>query len=203
MIPIRYIVFDVGKVLIHYDPELAFLDLIPDAERRQLFLAEVCSPAWNLEQDRGRRWEEAEAELIARHPEDAALIRAFRARWPLMVPYACEGTVTILERLVAQGWDVTFLTNFHDETFRDARRRYPFLDWSRGATVSAEIGLLKPDPAIYAHHAGSFGLAPAATLFIDDSPANVEGARAAGWQAVRFVAPERLRQDLAAHGIAA
>ena len=202
MTAIRHIVFDIGRVLIHYDPELAFLDLIPDAERRRRFLAEVCSPEWNLEQDRGRRWEEAEAELIARHPEDADLIRAFRARWPLMVPHAHEGTVAILESLVAQGRDVTFLTNFHDETFQHARRRYPFLDLGRGATVSAEIGLLKPDPAIYAHHAESFRLAPAATLFIDDSPANVEGARAAGWQAVRFLSPERLRTDLAAYGIA-
>lgn len=201
MTAIRHIVFDIGRVLIHYDPELAYLELIPDAERRRRFLAEVCSPAWNLEQDRGRRWEDAEAQLIAAHPKEEAFIRAFRRSWPLMVPHAIEGSVAILERLIDEGWDVTLLTNFHDETFRDALRRYPFLASPRGVTVSAEIGLLKPDPAIYAHHAAAFGLGPAVTLFIDDSPANVAGAQEAGWQAVLFTGPERLREDLAGFGV--
>jgi len=198
MTAIRHIVFDIGRVLIHYDPELAYLELIPDAERRRWFLANICTPAWNLEQDRGRGWEEAEAELIAAHPEEESLVRAFRQNWPLMVPHAYEGSVAILEWLIDEGWDVTLLTNFHDETFRDALRRYPFLSRPRGATVSAEIGVLKPDPAIYAHHANVFGLDPAATFFIDDSAANVAGAREAGWQAVLFTGPEQLREDLAA-----
>ena len=108
-----------------------------------------------------------------------------------------------MKRLVAEGRDVTLLTNFNDETFAEARSRYPFLDLARGATVSALVGLLKPEREIFDHHATTFGLDPGASLFIDDSQANVDGARAAGWQAVQFVDPARLQADLADFGIAA
>ncbi len=200
---IHHIVFDVGHVLIHWDPDVVYRDLIADETRRGWFLTEVCSPEWNLEQDRGRSWAAGEAELIARFPAEEDLIRAYRKRWLEMIPYALEGSVAILEGFVAEGRDVTLLTNFNDDTFDEARPRYPFLDLARGATVSALVGLLKPEREIYDHHAQTFGLDPGATLFIDDSPTNVEGARAAGWHAVQFVDPARLRADLAEFGLTA
>ncbi|MEX6504857.1 HAD family hydrolase [Jiella sp. M17.18] len=198
---IAHVVFDIGKVLIHYDPHLAFFEILPDAAERAAFLAEVCSHEWNLEQDRGRSWEEAEAEAIARHPDRADEIRAFRTNWAKMVPYAYDDTVAILRELLAAGVDVTMLTNFASDTFREAQGIYPFLTESRGVTVSGDIRLIKPDRAIYDHHVESFGLTPGNTLFIDDSAANVEGARAAGWQAIQFVAPHQLRADLKALGL--
>ena len=198
---IHHIVFDVGRVLIHWDPELLYRDLIADETRRRWFLSEVCSPEWNLEQDRGRSWAAGESELIARFPAEEKLIRAFRERWLEMAPHALEESVAILEDFVAEGRDVTLLTNFNDDTFIEARARYPFLDLPRGVTVSALVGLLKPEREIYDHHVQTFGLDAGATLFIDDSPANVDGARAAGWQAVLFVDPARLRADLADFGI--
>lgn len=201
MTEIRHIVFDIGKVLIHYDPELPFRRLIPDPARRAWFLSEVCSPAWNVEQDRGRPWREAEALLIERHPGEEELIRAFRRHWHEMVPHAYEDSVAQLERLVAAGHDVTMLTNFAADTFAEARMRFPFLALARGVTVSGEVGLLKPDAAIYRLHAERFGLTPAATLFIDDSAKNVEGARAAGWRAVPFSDARTLASDLAACGL--
>ena len=200
---IRHIVFDVGRVLIHWDPEIPYRDLIADEARRRWFLSEVCSPEWNLEQDRGRSWAAGEAELIARFPAEETLIRAFRERWSEMIPHALEKNVAILEGLVAQGRDVTLLTNFNDETFAETRARYPFLDLPRGATVSALVGLLKPERAIFDYHAQTFQLNPGVTLFIDDNSANVEGARAAGWQAVQFHGPARLQVDLADLGLAA
>jgi len=201
MSKIRHIVFDIGKVLIHYDPELPFLALIPDDAKRAWFLGEVCTPAWNIEQDRGRPWQEAEALLVERFPQEEELIRAFRRHWPEMVPYAYDDSIAILERLVDAGHDVTMLTNFAADTFAEARARYPFLGLARGVTVSGEVGVLKPDAAIYAIHAERFGLTPAATLFIDDSAKNVEGARAAGWQALLFSDAETLERDLAACGL--
>ena len=78
MTKIEHIVFDVGKVLVHWDPELVYLNLIPDADERTHFLTKICSPEWNAEQDRGRDWGEAEDLLIAEHPEKAELIRAYR-----------------------------------------------------------------------------------------------------------------------------
>lgn len=201
MTPIRHIVFDIGKVLIHYDPDIPFSRIIPDAGRRAFFFAHVCTPAWNIEQDRGRSWSEAEALAIADHPEYEAEIRSFRACWAEMVSHAYDGTVDVLRTLLDGGHDVTMLTNFAADTFVEARAMYPFLNLSRGITVSGEIGLLKPDPRIYHHHALAFGLDPAATLFIDDSAANVEGAKSAGWQAIRFEEPARLRADLAGFGL--
>lgn len=198
---IRHIVFDIGKVLVHYDPEIPYARLIPDEEERRWFLDNVCSHDWNLEQDRGRSWREAEAELIALYPEQAENIRAFRKHWPEMVSHAYDDAVAILEETIAGGHDVTMLTNFAADTFAEARKRYSFLNRTRGVTVSGEVGLIKPDREIYDLHARTFGLEPAATLFIDDSAPNVVGARAAGWQAVQFTGAERLRESLTELGI--
>ncbi|WP_336057759.1 HAD family hydrolase [Nitratireductor sp. CH_MIT9313-5] len=201
MSEIRHIVFDIGKVLIHYDPNIPYSRLIPNEEERRWFFENVCTHEWNLEQDRGRDWTEAEALLIAEHPEHEENIRNFRKHWHEMVSHSYDDSVAILEALIAKGYDVTMLTNFAADTFSRAQEMYPFLTKSRGVTVSGEIKLIKPDTAIYDHHAKSFGLDPASTLFIDDSAANVEGARAAGWQAVQFTGAEKLRQDLRAAGI--
>ncbi len=197
---IRHIVFDIGKVLLHYDPELAYLELIQDAKERQQFLAEICTPEWNIEQDRGRSWAEAEELLISSHPDKEMLIRAWRKNWHMMVPHAIDGSVTLLRWLIAQGHDVTMLTNFAADTFIEAQARFDFLNESRGVTVSAEIGLLKPQREIYETHVKAFGLDPSTTLFIDDSAKNVEGAIAAGWHAVLFTDPQQLRADLAGFG---
>ncbi len=200
-IDINHIVFDIGKVLIHYDPHLPFSRIIPDEAERNWFFAHVCTHDWNIEQDRGRSWEEAEALLIAEHPERAAQIRAFRRYWPEMVPHAYEDSVAIMEGLIAQGRDVTMLTNFASDTFREAQVIFPFLTRPRGVTVSGDVGLIKPDIAIYETHAESFGLTPARTIFIDDTFSNVEGARAAGWHAVHFTGAQKLRSDLAGYGV--
>ena len=200
---IRHIVFDIGRVLIHYDPELPYRTIIPDADRRAWFLGNVCTGDWNVEQDRGRTWIEAEDELISRFPDEADNIRAFRRHWTEMVPYAYEDSVAILREQLDAGRDVTMLTNFASDTFREAQEIYPFLKASRGVTVSGDIRIIKPDPAIYAHHTREFGLDPAATLFIDDSEKNVAAARAFGWQAVQFEDAEQLRADLADYKLAA
>ncbi|APY13370.1 HAD-IA family hydrolase [Brucella sp. 10RB9214] len=196
--PVKHVVFDIGKVLIHYDPELAFLDIIPDAGERRWFLENICTSAWNIEQDRGRSWQEAEALLLESHPQHHDQIRAFRRNWSRMVPHAYDDSVEILRGLIAAGHDVTMLTNFASDTFREAQARFPFLTESRGVTVSGDIRLLKPDRAIYDHHVASFGLDPAATLFIDDTMHNVEGAKQAGWQAVHFTSAAKLADDLRA-----
>lgn len=202
MTEIRHIVFDIGKVLIHYDPDLAYRPLIPDETERRRFFAEICTAEWNVEQDRGRDWSDAEAELIALHPDKSDLIRAFRQNWHAMVPHAYDDSVLIMESLIADGHDVTMLTNFATDTFSEAKERFGFLKKPRGVTVSGEVGLIKPDTAIYDLHAETFALEPSATLFIDDSRPNVAGAQSAGWQAVHFTGADTLRADLARLGIA-
>jgi 2-haloacid dehalogenase len=198
---IKHIVFDIGKVLIHYDPHIPFSRLIPDEAERNWFFANVCTHDWNVEQDRGRTWTEAEALLIEIHPDRADHIRAFRKHWHEMVSHAYEDSVAIMEGLIAEGRDVTMLTNFASDTFREAQVRFPFLTRTRGVTVSGDVGLIKPDVAIYETHVTSFGLDPASTMFIDDAPANVAGAKTAGWSAVLFTGAEQLRADLSAYGL--
>ncbi|RWD61471.1 MAG: HAD family phosphatase [Mesorhizobium sp.] len=202
MTEIRHIVFDIGKVLIHYDPNIPFSRLIPDAEARKWFFDNVCTHDWNLEQDRGRTWAEAEALLVAEYPGHAENIRNFRRHWHEMVPHAYNDSVAIMVGLIEGGHDVTLLTNFAVDTLAEARQRFDFLGRPRGVTVSGEIGLIKPDRAIYDHHIATFGLEPSATLFIDDSQKNVDGAKAAGWQAVLFTDARTLQADLERLGIA-
>lgn len=200
---IRHVVFDLGQVLIQWDPEAPYRRLIPDAAERATFLGDICSPAWNHEQDRGRDWRAAEAALIARHPGKADLIRAYRAHWHEMIPGAIEPTVTVLNDLADAGVDVTALTNWAADTYLIAEERFPFLQRFRGVTVSGRVGLAKPEAAIFAHHASAFGLTPAATLFFDDNPANVAAAREAGWTAEQYVSTDTLIADLRRHGLVA
>ena len=198
---IRHVVFDLGNVLLRWDPERPFLRLIPDPVARKRFLADICNPDWLIQTDRGMDWPEAETALIARHPEEAEMIRAFRKNWHEMAPDLVEGTPEILEDLLADGRDVTALTNFAADTFLEAKPRYPILDRFRGVTVSANTGFAKPDPEIYRHHAEAFGLAPAHTLFFDDTMKNIVAAREAGWNAEQFTGADRMRADLTRYGI--
>lgn len=202
MTEIRHIVFDIGNVLIRWDPEIVYSRLIPDPEARKRFFDDVGIHEWNLEQDRGRSWTDAEAAVIAEFPHHEANIRAWRRDWHEMVPGPIEESAAILEQLIETGHDVTALTNFADDTFAEAQARFPYLQSFRGITVSAKVKLVKPDLAIYHLHAESHGLDPAGILFFDDMPANIEAARAAGWNAERFVDPATMKADLKRYGVA-
>jgi 2-haloacid dehalogenase len=199
---IHHVVFDLGQVLIRWDAEIPFRRLIPDDAARARFFDEVCTHAWNLEQDRGRSWREAEDILIAEHPQHADLIRAYRANWHDMVPGTIDENVAMVEELIDRSVDVTALTNWAADTFRETSGRFPFLTRFRGITVSGDVRMVKPDAAIYRHHAETFGLKPEATLFFDDNPANVEAARAAGWNAENYVSTDMLRADLRRYKLA-
>lgn len=198
---IDHIVFDIGKVLIQYDPHLGLQDAIPDRHQRDWFFAHVCTHEWNIEQDRGRSWANAEALLVEEFPDEAANIRAFRQNWHKMVPGSIDGSVAIMRKLIANDRDVTMLTNFASDTFIEAQHLFPFLTEPRGVTVSGDVGLIKPDVAIYEMHHGAFGLNPSRTIFIDDVPENVDAARKAGWHAVRFIDAETLKSDLEGFGV--
>lgn len=202
MSDIRHIVFDLGKVLFRWEPEIPYRRLIPDEARRRRFLDEICTGAWLLETDAGMTWEQSEDRLIARHPEEAEMIRAFRRHWPEMLPGAIDESVAVADELIADGADVTALTNWAADTFPIAEQRFPVLGRMRGITVSGRIGLTKPDLAIFRHHEKTFGLDPEATLFFDDNPHNIEAARKAGWNAELFVDPPRMKADLARYGVA-
>lgn len=202
MTDIRHIVLDIGNVLLLWERDRPYRELIPDDAERERFLREVCSMEWHLRLDEGVGIDDAIAEVTAKFPHEAELIGAYKSRWLDTLPGAIQGTVDILEALVQQGRDVTALTNFNQDLFRLTVPAYPFLELFRGVTVSGERKMVKPDPAIYAHHAEAFGLEPQATLFFDDSAKNIDAARKAGWHAELFTTPEQMRADLARYGIA-
>jgi 2-haloacid dehalogenase len=194
------IVFDVGNVLIAWDPRNLYRKVFDDPARMEWFLAEVCHHDWNLEQDRGRLFAEAVAERIAVHPHLATEIRAFDERWPEMLDGAIDGSVAILEQIRAAGVPNYAITNFSAEKFGLARQMFPFLDGFDGTIVSADERLVKPDPAIYRLLLDRYGLVASDCVFIDDSVKNVEGAREVGMHALHFRTPERLAEELSRLG---
>lgn len=190
------VLFDLGNVLIDWNPRHLYRRLIDDEVRMERFLAEVCNHDWNIQMDGGKPFAQGVAELSRRHPEEAALIEAFWTRWPEMLGGAIAGTVDLLAALRANGLRVHALTNWSAETFPHARHRFGFLNWFEHIVVSGEIGLVKPDPAIFRHAIERCRLEPARTLFIDDSPVNVAGATAVGLQTHHFTGAAALRAIL-------
>jgi 2-haloacid dehalogenase len=196
-------VFDLGGVLIDWDPRHLYRGLFDDEAAMEAFLTEVVTPEWNARQDAGRPLSEAIAELVARHPGQRDLIEAFQRRWPETLGGAIDGTVAIVRRLRASGTRVLALSNWSAETFPIARRRFPFLAWFDGIVISGEVGAIKPDPRILEHLIDEHGVDPTAAVFIDDRPANVDAARRHGFTAIRFVDPPTLRRDLRQLGLPA
>jgi 2-haloacid dehalogenase len=194
-------VFDIGNVLIRWDPRNLYRKLIADERAREDFLARICTPDWNLEMDRGRSFAEGVADRVALFPEHETLIRAFDERWLETLGGAIEESVAILEELRAAGVPTYAITNFSREKFAVTREQYPFLDGFHGIVVSAHEQLLKPDRRIYETLCERHGLTPRDCIFIDDNLDNVEGARAFGMRGHHFQAADALRADLKRQGL--
>ncbi|MEM8703471.1 MAG: HAD family phosphatase [Pseudomonadota bacterium] len=199
---ITTVVFDIGNVLIEWNPEHLYKKLIPDTGERALFLETVCTPEWNLQQDLGRTWEDAVQSLSAAHPDKQDLIAAYSERWHEMVPGEVPGVRSLLFELKSRGTPVYAITNFSSEKFVEAQARFPFLKSSfLDIVVSAEERLLKPDPQIYRVLFDRNALAPETCFFIDDSAANVDAARSVGMAAHHFQSAAALEEDLKRHGL--
>jgi HAD superfamily hydrolase (TIGR01509 family) len=180
----RVIVFDIGNVLLDWDPRHLYRRIFSDAERMEWFLENVCHQTWNREQDRGRAWADAVAERIAVHPDWEDEIRAFDARWHETVAGEIEVNVRLLESLKAAGWPLYSITNFSREKFAECLVRHPFMGLFDGIVVSAHDGLMKPEPAIYRVLLDRYHLKAAECLLIDDVLENCEGAEAVGMRAL-------------------
>ncbi|MDO5657254.1 MAG: HAD family phosphatase [Paracoccus sp. (in: a-proteobacteria)] len=192
---IRNVVFDLGNVLIEWRLWDALHRVFPDEQAMFAALEAQGFEAWNLEQDRGRRL--AEAVPPGAHP----LFAEYAARITDAHAVAIPATVEILRRLKGQGVPCYALSNMSHEASAFMRAHHPFMSWFDGVVISAEEGVVKPDPAIYRLTARRYDLSPAETLFIDDRPDNIAAAMAEGWDGILFTSPEALRDELAARGL--
>ena len=195
------VIFDLGNVLIGWDPRRLYRQLIEDEAQMEWFLREVCSNQWNEQQDRGRPWAEGTALLRAQFPEHAELIDAYHLRWQETLLGPIEGSVALLAQLKARGVRLLALTNWSQETFPIARQLYPFLQWFEGIVVSGEERLVKPDPRIYQRLLQRYAVDPATVLYIDDSWRNVAAAESLGMHGWWFRDPAGLRQRLLELGL--
>jgi 2-haloacid dehalogenase len=195
------IVFDLGMVLIDWDPRHLYRKVFSDEDKMEWFLREVCHSAWNLEQDRGRSFDDGVIEATARHPDYASEIAMYRDRWMEMVPGAIEDSVAILEELHLKSAPLYAITNWNGDTFRVTRNRFGFLSLFKDIIVSGDEKILKPEPAIFNLLAKRNGIKLKDSVFIDDSLKNVIGAKTVGMQAIHFQTPQQLRSELAKLGV--
>ena len=195
------IVFDLGAVLIDWNPRHLYRKLFDREAEMEAFLRDICTPEWNAEQDRGRSWADAVALLSAEHPEHRSLIHAYKDRWEEMMTGPIQGTVDILNRLKQESYELHALTNWSAETFPIARRRFEFLDQFETILVSGEERMMKPEAQIFELLLARIGHPAERCLFIDDSAKNIEAAAALGFDAIRFEGAEKLKEALSSRAI--
>lgn len=196
-------VFDLGGVLIDWDPRYLYRRIFDSEEEMEHFLGEICTPKWNRELDRGRTFRDSVALLCSENPGWEREISAYHERWDEMLGEPFRDTVGILERLHAAGIPLYALTNWSAETFHFARERYEFLGLFDDIIVSGEEGVIKPDPAIYRLLLERAGIAPERSVFVDDREENVRAAEELGFDGAVFRDAARLRNRLAGLGLSA
>jgi 2-haloacid dehalogenase len=203
---VRTVIFDLGGVLIDWNPRYLYRKLFADDEPgMERFLAEVTTAAWNHSLDAGKPFAEGVAELIAKHPAERERIEAYHGRWIETISGPITGTVEILEDLAEREVPLYAITNWAAETFDIVRRdpAYAFLDLFREIYVSGTLRMAKPEPAIFHHALGRIGGEASDCLFIDDVEKNIRAAAALGITVHHFTSPEGLAADLQQRGLLA
>lgn len=195
---INTIIFDLGGVLIDWNPEYVFLDIFNnDREKMQWFFDNVCTNQWNENQDAGYPILKATEEKVSEFPEYENEIRAYYGRWVEMLGGPIDGTVNILRQLIdSQNYKVVALTNWSAETFPIAMERFEFLQWFEGIIVSGIEKTRKPFKEIYDLILNRFNIEAKKSIFIDDNLRNIEAASSMEINSIQFKNPEKLKTDL-------
>ena len=195
--PIKAIIFDFGGVLLNWDPRNLYQRYFPDQPQAiENFLAQIDFFAWNAHQDKGRTFAKGNAELIAQFPQHADLIQAYFENYEESITGVIAGTVDILQTLKDKRYPLFGLSNWSAETFPRARHVYPFFDWFDDITLSGDVELVKPDPAIFNLLLNKIGYSAPDCLLIDDSKPNVDAAKKLGFATVHFTSPKNLQTEL-------
>jgi 2-haloacid dehalogenase len=196
------IIFDLGGVLIDWNPEYVFREVIPDAQRRQYFFENICTHDWNVEQDAGRPLSVATQLLVDQFPDWEKEIRTYYDRWEDMLGGPIHDTVDLLHELREDGRHrLLALTNWSGETFPVALSRYNFLHWFEGIVVSGDEKTRKPYADIYHILLKRYAVEPSRAVFIDDGIKNVQGAETVGIRGIHFQGADALRATFRELGI--
>lgn len=200
---IKTIIFDLGGVLVDWNPAYVYRDLFEGNEEKVAwFLNTVCTPEWNIEQDAGRTIEEANRLKIAEFPQYEKWIRAYYERWPQMFSGPIKGTLALFEALKkSKKYPCYALTNWSAETWTTALKLFPFLKTFEGVVVSGKEKTRKPYAAIYKILLDRFQIDAETALFIDDNLENVLAAKKLGIQSLQFKTSQKLENDLKMLGI--
>jgi 2-haloacid dehalogenase len=198
---IEAVVFDVGGVLLDWNPRHLYRKLFAEEAEMEWFLAEICSPAWHAPHDRGVSTAASCAELAFTFPQFSELIWAWSTRSEEMIGGVDAGSVEILRAVKETGVPCYALTNMEAETYPLRLERFPFFGWFDGTVVSGREGVAKPEPAVFTRLLDRFGLKPRTTLMIDDANENLEAASKLGIQTALFRSSCQLRAELEAEGV--
>jgi 2-haloacid dehalogenase len=199
---INSIIFDLGGVLVDWNPDYLYRNLFADEKEMKHFLANITTPDWNEEQDAGRSLQEGTDLLVHQHPHHESNIRAFYGRWEEMLGGAMEDTVKIFRELKESGkYKIYALTNWSAETFPIALEKYDFLNWFDGVVVSGTEKMRKPAPDFYQLLLNRYGVQAQDALFIDDNHRNIVAAEKLGISSIHFTSSQQLKADLISRGI--
>jgi len=199
---VNTVVFDLGGVLVDWDPRYLLREVMPGREAEmETLLRDVLNHAWNLERDRGDSWTEAMDELKAQHPQWADVFDLYTERWPETLAGSHEATVAILHELKDRGVLLYALSNWSAEMFPHAEAKYDWLRLFDGVVVSGRVKMVKPDREIFDYLIETFGLRAEDLLFVDDHEPNVIAAREYGIAAHHFQDAAGLRAELVAAGL--
>jgi 2-haloacid dehalogenase/putative hydrolase of the HAD superfamily len=197
----KAVLFDVGNVMVRWDPHTLYAKIFPDPAEREWFLGEVCTMTWHVQHDAGVSWDETIPALSARYPQHADAIAAWRDRWAEMFSGPIPETEGAIEALHARGVALYGLTNMAVETFATTMAMSPAFERLSDVIVSGRERVVKPDRRIFEIASARSGRTPGQLLFIDDSRANIEAAQALGFHVHHFTDPKALRPALERYGL--
>ena len=198
----RIALFDLGRVVLDWEPARLYSRIFSDPAERDHFLSDICTMEWHTRHDAGVSFADNAADLIAQHPRYEAEIRAWSGRWLEMFDGYIDGTPALIERLEARGVPIYALSNMPSETWPLMLEHFPLVKRFAQVVVSGDIGMVKPDPAIFAHTLKVMGdPAPSDVFFIDDSEKNIVAADALGFRTHLFRSADALEAALGEEGL--
>lgn len=202
MSSIDTIVFDLGGVLVDWNPRYLYRKLIADEKQMEQFLTDVCNSAWNELHDAGQSLAKGTEDLVARFPTQEKWIRAYFSRWTEMVAGEIPGTASILGEIRRQGrHKIVALSNWSAETFPLVRGRFPFFSHFDHILLSGEERMLKPDPRFFSLLTSRYQIAPERAVFIDDVEKNIRAGESLGFKSIQFRDALALRHELTQLGV--